>query len=174
MKLHLVDIEPKVAEALEMAFKGLDVDVQCGDILKVSKNTIVSPANSYGFMDGGIDRLYTEHFGLQPQTELQEAIKRREEGYLPVGASILVRTGDSRVPFMIAAPTMITPGAIPPSNCFYAMTAVLQAADRNKNHVTDVYCPGLGTFTGRLEPNIAAEEMASAFKKWSMIKDNNS
>ena len=169
MKLHLIDINPELVEAWKVCFHGEDVDIQCCDILSVAENAIVSPANGYGFMDGGIDRLYTDHFGLRPQTELQEAILKREEGYLPVGASILVSTGDVKVPYLIAAPTMITPGAVPASNCFYAMSAVLQAAERNKKHITDVYCPGLGTSTGNVDAKEAANEMAKAYKKWKCI-----
>ena len=108
MQLWLVDINHDVVAAWRGAFK-LHPEVQIveGDILTLAENTIVSPANSYGFMDGGIDRAYTDYFGLRAQTELQDSIARREEGYLPVGASLLVRTGNERVPFMICAPTMM-------------------------------------------------------------------
>ena len=171
MNLNLVDINNELVDAWSREFSEFEsVSVLQSDILKVAKNTIVSPANSYGFMDGGIDRMYTEYFGLLPQTMLQERIKHREEGYLPVGASILVHTGHQEIPYMIAAPTMITPSAIPPSNCFYAMAAVLQAAERNSKVVTDVYCPGLGTLTGRLDVDIAAKEMAHAYSKWLSIQ----
>lgn len=174
MNLHLVDINPELVKAWEKEFFQYDdVEILNTDILKVAKNTIVSPANSYGFMDGGIDRLYTEFFGLRPQTELQDLIKHREEGYLPVGASIMVSTGNSKIPFMIAAPTMITPGVIPSSNCFHAMIAVLVAAERNSRVVTDVYCPGLGTLTGRVDVDIAAKEMANAYGKWQAKKTYN-
>ena len=58
-RLHLVDINPAVADALRVAFaRWTSVDVQCRDILDVAFDTLVSPANSYGFMDGGIDLHY--------------------------------------------------------------------------------------------------------------------
>lgn len=170
MNLYLVDINYDLVEAWEKEFSDVEgVTILHEDILNVAENTIVSPANSYGFMDGGIDRLYTDFFGLQPQTRLQEAIKYRKEGYLPIGASILVTTGHDKIPYMIAAPTMLTPGIIPASNCFFAMSAVLQAAARNSNIITDVYCPGLGTLTGRVDVSIAAQEMANAYKKWKSL-----
>lgn len=167
VELFLIDINHELVREWEKCFCTFEnVNIVCGDILQFAENTIVSPANSYGFMDGGIDRLYTEYFGLQPQTEVQRAIERRDEGYLPVGASVLVETGHHTIPYMISAPTMLTPGAIPPSNCFFAMSAVLMSAERNSSIVKKVYCPGLGTMTGRLSPDIAAREMANAYRKW--------
>lgn len=171
MNLHLVDINPELVSAWQLAFRDYpEVEIVCDDILKVAADTIVSPANSYGFMDGGIDRLYTEFFGLQPQTEIQNHISNRKDELLPVGEAVLVRTGHQKIPYMICAPTMQSPGAIPPSNCFYAMSAILNAFDRNREYVSDVYCPGLGTSTGRLEPGIAADEMIHAYRKWKSRK----
>jgi hypothetical protein len=43
------------------------VSVVEGSILEVGCDAVVSPANSYGFMDGGIDALYLEHFGADVQ-----------------------------------------------------------------------------------------------------------
>ena len=84
-QLRFVDINPAVVDSLRTAFAAFpEVEVSLGDILDVARVSIVSPANSQGFMDGGIDRVYTEFFGLGPQTELQSAIARREDGLLPV------------------------------------------------------------------------------------------
>ena len=97
---------------------------------------------------------------------MQNHIARREEGLLPIGVAALVRTGHERIPYMIAAPTMLGPEAIPASNAFYAMAAVLNCATRNTHIVTDVYCPGLGTMIGKLSPVDASTEMAHAYSKW--------
>ncbi len=167
MKLFLVDVDPLLVEAWAAAFAGIsEVHVLEADILKVAGNTIVSPANSYGFMDGGIDRQYTDFFGLRPQTEIQECIAQRPEGFLPVGAAVLVRTGHQRIPYMISAPTMFLPEPVRSSNCFFAMSAILKTAYANRDVVEKVYCPGLATGTGRVAPEIAAKEMAAAYQKW--------
>jgi len=172
MKLTLVDLQSEIVDAWGLHFDGLaDVSVMQGDILEVAENTIVSPANSFGYMDGGIDRIYIRHFGDRLQLELHEAIQRRPEGHLPIGASILVETGDTRVPFMIAAPTMYMPEPIPAQNCFYAMTAVLMAADKHSDVVSQVYCPGLGTGVGQVSAIGSAREMADAYRKWSIRKE---
>ena len=36
-----------------------------GDILEGQFDAVVSPANSFGFMDGGIDLAYRRYFGLE-------------------------------------------------------------------------------------------------------------
>jgi len=143
-----------------------EVTVTRGNILEAARDTIVSPANSLGFMDGGVDRLYTEFFGLKPQTELQSRISRRPDGHLPVGESMVVPTGNTRIPYMICAPTMFSPGPIPRSNVFYAMSAVLNAATRNRSMIHDIYCPGFGTGVGAVSAVDAATEMEHAYRKW--------
>ncbi|MCP4351783.1 MAG: AraC family transcriptional regulator [Desulfobacterales bacterium] len=167
MELWLVDIDASLIKAWKSEFAGFeDVFIIEGDILQFAENTIVSPSNSYGFMDGGIDRLYTEFFGLKPQEEIQKQIQHRTEGYLPVGTALLVKTGNKKIPFMIAAPTMLSPGPVNSVNSFFAMSALLQIAHKNRNIVKKVFCPGLGTGIGRVLPNTAAWEMANAYRKW--------
>jgi O-acetyl-ADP-ribose deacetylase (regulator of RNase III) len=117
-------------------------------------------------MDGWIDRLYTEFFGLRPQTEVQDNIANHPEGHLPIGTAVLVETGHSKIPYMIAAPTMETPGPVRSVNSFFAMSAALSTAYRNRKVVKKVYCPGLATGIGRVPPDAAAVEMANAYKKW--------
>jgi hypothetical protein len=58
--LYFVDTAGDLVDELRRVFAGVD-EVVCldGDILAVARNTIVSPANSYGFMDGGIDAAYS-------------------------------------------------------------------------------------------------------------------
>jgi O-acetyl-ADP-ribose deacetylase (regulator of RNase III) len=167
MRLRFVDIDGDVIAALRTAFDGTgDVDCRDGDILAVARNTLVSPANSYGFMDGGIDAAYSAFFGPQVQNAVQEAINQRSEGYLPVGAGLVVRTGHERIRFLIVAPTMVTPEEVPALNCYRAMRAVLRAASQDAEVGAEVYCPGLATGTGRVPPTEAAREMFRAYDDW--------
>ena len=137
-----------------------EVSVVCGNILSLAHNAIVSPANSYGYMDGGIDELYVQYFGLQIQDRVQDAISRRQEGYLPVGASLVVKTGHPKIPYLVVSPTMIIPEPVPPSNCFFAMAATLSTASRIAA-ITHLFCPGLATGMGK-SPLILPQ------KKWQM------
>jgi O-acetyl-ADP-ribose deacetylase (regulator of RNase III) len=166
-ELYLVDIEPDIADALGAAFEDCpEVRVACGDILSLAENTVVSPANGFGFMDGGVDLRYRDALGDQAETEVRRAVSTRPEGYLPVGVAVLVRTGHARIPNLVAAPTMIGPGVVEPANSFFAMAAMLKEAAKRPDRVTKVFCPGLATGTGRVAPPIAAREMAAAYRKW--------
>jgi O-acetyl-ADP-ribose deacetylase (regulator of RNase III) len=167
IELWLVDMNHELVRAWQKAFGDFDeVHIECENILDIAENTIVSPANSYGYMDGGIDLAYTDYFGLKPQEEIQKKISLRPEGYLPVGSAVLVVTGDNKIPYLISAPTMLSPGPVDSSNAFFAMSAILQVAHKNNHIVQKVFCPGLATGIGRVPYVQAAGEMAHAYGKW--------
>ena len=167
MRVHFVDTDSEVIRGLRRAFAGID-DVVCqeGDILAVARNVIVSPANSYGFMDGGIDAAYSRFFGPQVQAAVQDAINHRPEGYLPVGSALAVRTGHSQIPFLIVAPTMHTPEEVPSTNCYRAMRAVLRLLATEPTLGSEVFSPGLGTGIGRVPPAEAAQHILEAYIDW--------
>jgi O-acetyl-ADP-ribose deacetylase (regulator of RNase III) len=172
MRLHLVDVDESVAVALRDAFRAIpEVEVLHGDLLAIARNTVVSPANAYGFMDGGIDAAFRGFFGSKVEGRIREAIGRRPDGYLPVGASLVVRTGDTRIPYIIVAPTMLAPEAIETQNCYRAMRAVLRLVAAHEEIGRAVYCPGLGTGVGRVVPEEAARAMAEAYKDWKQSVD---
>jgi len=171
MQLHLVDSDVQIAAALRSAFAPFpEVSVAHADLLAVAKNCLVSPANSLGFMDGGIDLAYLNFFGSQIQRLVQDAIAHRPEGHLPVGASLAVRTGNARIPFLIVAPTMFLPEPVCPSHTYRAMRAVLRVAGANPEIARAVYSPGLGTGVGRVSPVDAATAMAEAYGDWKAGK----
>jgi O-acetyl-ADP-ribose deacetylase (regulator of RNase III) len=167
MNLHFVDTNQDLIEALRRAFREVPhVTCASGDILEIARHTIVSPANSYGFMDGGIDAAYSAFFGEALQSSVQAAINRRPEGYLPVGASLVVRTGHSRIPYLIVAPTMHIPEEVPSRNCYRAMRAILRLVEDEPCLAEDIFCPGLATGTGRVPVDAAAEAMFQAYADW--------
>lgn len=52
MGLHLVDQNPAVVTAWQTSFANVEgVFIYHGDILSIAEDTIVSPTNSYGYMD---------------------------------------------------------------------------------------------------------------------------
>src|SRR5215213_8123562 len=110
MKIILSAVEPELADAWERFCGEFDfVEVHRGSILDLSCDAVVSPANSFGFMDGGIDMLYSQRFGWQVQERLQHLIANRHHGELLVGAAEIVETDNPRIPWLIAAPTMRVP-----------------------------------------------------------------
>lgn len=167
MRLHLVDASSAVVLALQEAFAAhQDVTVQHGDILTVAHGALVSPANSNGFMDGGIDQQYAAFFELVVQKRVLEAVRSRPEGHLPVGASVVVPTDHAKIPYLIVAPTMFAPGAVEAANAYRALRAVLRLHGSHPALDGDVFCPGLATLTGRVSPQDAASEMAEAYDDW--------
>ena len=71
MEIILAAVEPQLANALEAHCGHFEnVSIHRGSIVDLNVDAIVSPANSFGFMDGGIDMLYSQHFGWQVQDRL--------------------------------------------------------------------------------------------------------
>ncbi|KNY26391.1 macro domain-containing protein [Pseudobacteroides cellulosolvens] len=166
MKICFVDINSLVVNELKKLFENEKIfEFYEGNILSIARGAIVSPANSYGYMDGGIDEDYTDFFGISLQNAVMNRLDRIG-GFLPVGSAFTIETDNQRIKYLIFAPTMELPGAVPAHNCYFAMKAILREIDKNNGRYEEVYCPGLCTCTGRVEPNIAAEEMYKAYKDW--------
>src|SRR3954469_11514552 len=99
--------------AWEQHFAGIAAVVPAtGDIFGVAVDGVVSPANCFGFMDGGIDRAYSERFGWHVQDRLREVIARAWDGELPIGLALVVETGAADIRFVVAAPTMRAPVSV--------------------------------------------------------------
>ena len=138
-----------------------------GDICEdVECDAIVSPANSFGFMDGGLDYALSERFGWDLQEDVQRRIAGRPIHELLVGESILVPTRDARVPWLVVAPTMRVPMRLRQSvNAYLAMKAIVSTVLRHTEspRIETVAIPGLGTGVGALPAEVAATQMRRAF-----------
>ena len=167
MNLHLIDDNADVANALTVAFKShKEVNVATGDLLGLAKNCVVSPANSQGFMDGGIDRAFVSFFGAEIELKVREAVGRVSGGRILVGSSIVVSTGHPVIPYLLVAPTMEHPEPVDALNAYRAMRAVLRIASAHAEIGRAVFCPGLCTGVGGVSPCAAAAEMLRAYDDW--------
>ena len=167
LSLHLVDIDAAVADALRDAFSAHpEVSVQHGDLLQLAHGAALSPANSMGFMDGGIDRLYSSFFGAAFAGRVRDAVLSQPEGHLPIGAAIAVPTGHERVQHVVLAPTMISPEHVPAENAYRALRAALRLMMRSPELGSMLYSPDLTTLVGGVAPADAAREMALAYTDW--------
>jgi O-acetyl-ADP-ribose deacetylase (regulator of RNase III) len=149
------------------------VQVLQSDICHVKADAVVSPANSFGFMDGGLDRALSERFGWVVQESLQRAIAERPMRELLVGEAIILPTGDMEVPWLISAPTMRVPMRLRQSvNAFLAMKAIFHTAISHKGQppIHSVAIPGLGTGVGGLKAETAALQMWTAYRE-VILKD---
>src|SRR3954453_19815559 len=108
MKLILVDINPALCLAWESAFKDLHaVESHQGYFEGIPAfDCVVSPANSFGLMDGGIDAAITRFFGAELMYAVQKRIIEDYLGEQPVGTSMIVRTPSEKHPFFANTPTI--------------------------------------------------------------------
>lgn len=178
MKIILAAVEAPLAAAWRRFCGDLaGVEIRHGSILEAGCDAIVSPANSFGFMDGGIDMLYSRFFGWHVQGRLQQRIRDAHDGELLVGRAEIVATDHERIPYLIAAPTMRVPMILRDSvNPYLACRAALLLArdggfadgphaGRPISAVIETIAfPGLGTGVGRVSPEICARQMRAAIE----------
>ncbi|MFK7905037.1 MAG: Appr-1-p processing protein, partial [Chitinophagales bacterium] len=85
MNYLLIDKKPEMIAAWRSFFEAEEnVKILHGDLTETLVDAIVSPANSFGFMDGGVDYAISERLGWDFQLVLQQKIKELPEGELMV------------------------------------------------------------------------------------------
>jgi O-acetyl-ADP-ribose deacetylase (regulator of RNase III) len=170
IRISLGDINPDIANALANAFAGLDqVEVLEGNLLDLSCDAIVSPANSFGDMGGGIDKAIDDFHSGAAQRAVTTAITEQWFGELPVGAALIVKLSSRRLPFVVAAPTMRIPGNVGETiNAYLSMRAALIAILRHNAtggpSIRSLAVPGLCTGVGGMPYEKASEQMRTAYE----------
>lgn len=142
------------------------VTLHHGSIFDNPVDALVSPANSFGFMDGGIDYTYSMRFGWELEAALQDKIQREFNGELLVGQATMIATpGDPQFPLLIAAPTMRVPMRLPDTtiNPYLAARAALRCA--KEEGIRSIAFPGLGTGVGDVDPRLCAKQVAEAIEE---------
>ena len=166
MNLILCDYNPILCTEWEKNFKNEPkVQIVCGNFKSVPKyDCIVSPANSFGIMDGGFDSALINYFGHGLMKRVQDKIRAEYAGEQPVGTCLIVKTGNKEHPYLAHTPTMRIPRIIREYDTVYnAMRAMLLAV-RKHSDIKTVLCTGLGTVTGKVPPDIVAKQMYMAYK----------
>jgi len=186
MKIFLRDKKQSLVDAWKGIFKGFDnFDISCGDIFAegahLDVEAIISPANSFGFMDGGIDFLYSSYFGWGIGDLIRSEIWQQHDGELLVGQALMV---DMRltspkhpdqikrvnsIPYLISAPTMRVPMNVSQTvNAYLAFVAALRVA--KKHSIKSLLCPGLGTAIGQMASDVCAVQMYEAYLRYDKPK----
>jgi len=179
MKVYLRDRNTGLADCWRKVFAAeSDVHVSVGDIFAdgehMEVDAIVSPANSFGFMDGGIDYVYSEFFGWNMQMELQSKLWTEHNGELLVGQAVVVdirnTNPDTPIPYLISAPTMRVPQTVGGTvNAYLAFVAALREAEKHPE-INSILCPGLGTAVGQMPYAHCAIQMHAAWKRYNNPK----
>ena len=173
LKLILVDPNMELCKAFKKHFKGLpNVQIVNGLFQRLSEfDCMVSAANSFGLMDGGVDLAIVGYFGVELMDRVQQKILTEYLGEQPVGTSFIVETGNPKHPFLAHTPTMRVPMRITRTdNVYNAMWAMLLAVHHHnkgsERKIKTIACPGLGTATGQVNENEAARQMALAYRNY--------
>jgi O-acetyl-ADP-ribose deacetylase (regulator of RNase III) len=170
LKLILVAPNPSLWAAFQEHFSNLpNVEIVNNYFEWLPEfDCMVSPANSFGLMDGGIDAAIIRFFGQSLMDRVQQRILEEYLGEQPVGTSFIVETGHPKHPFLAHTPTMRVPMIVAGTDIPYvAMWAMLLAVRRHnqqaKQQIHTIACPGLGTGIGRVPYPEAARMMALAY-----------
>lgn len=141
------------------------VAVVHGSIFDVEADAIVSPANSFGHMDGGLDLAIREYFGQDIERRLQARLAEHFHGELPVGLATVVETGHLRHTHLVCAPTMRCPGDVADSiNAYLAMKAALDAVRVHPSSLS-LAVPAFCSLTGGMKPATVARQMRVGYER---------
>lgn len=170
MLIQLVDRSEDICDAWTTEFMDCeDVVIYCDDFFAPETDCVVSPANSFGFMEGGLDGVITRRLGMQVQENVQKAILGRPMKELLVGETIVVHTDNKEVPYCISAPTMRVPMDLRnTANVYLAAKAIfncLKVMIEADLPISKVTISGLGTGVGQVEPEICANQMRMAYNE---------
>ncbi|GAB3489597.1 O-acetyl-ADP-ribose deacetylase (regulator of RNase III) [Amycolatopsis cihanbeyliensis] len=171
----LCAVDEALAEAWRAVVDSMEgrVRVHRGSVLDVAAHAVVSPANSYGWMRGGVDAAYAQAF---PEVEqnVRSAVLAYHGGELPIGEALVVPTGLRAPAWLISAPTMREPGEQLPGDTvhpYLAARAVFQVWRDGRleegldvRRAVDVIAmPGLGTGVGGVPPDTCARQVSAAW-----------
>ena len=170
-KLYLIDSKPELCNKWRQVFSSYpEVEVFTGDYFQQSADAIVSPANSFGIMDGGLDLAIRNELGFQVETDIQEVILNKYHGEMPIGSAEIINTNHNKWSYLIAAPTMRIPENVAFTlNAYIAFRAILIAINsfnesKPKRPIKSLVCSGLGTGIGSMESVKCSAQMRAAYK----------
>ena len=164
-EIYLLDRNSSMVAAWQEAFEdAANVIATRGDFARFMDehpevDCVVSPANSFGIMDGGYDRAITNYFGHGLMEAVQRKIVDEWLGEQPVGTSIsveyngmtLIHTPVMRVPSVVVDPMLV----------YHCMrTALIEAM---RCGVETKVIPAWGTGCGMLPFDTVADLMAAAY-----------
>lgn len=177
-KFYLLDRNPAMVEAWKkLSFKEVPgkvgVEIVESDFIKFMEDTkgamdfIVSPANSFGVMTGGLDGAITKYFGLQMQTRVFWYMDKKYGGYLPVGGIMAVPCYPGNDPTqLLVVPTMREPEPIVDPRVIYdCARSVFQFMNKyNYDTGYNILVPAFGAATGEVPYDLVARMMWLAYE----------
>ena len=169
-RITLCDQNIEIAAILANTFKEADdVEVIQGNLFHLWADALVSPANSFGDMSGGLDKAIDNFYGKKAQSMVQNSIREKYLGELPVGAAVTLQMPNKQFPNLMVAPTMRIPGKVANSlNAYLAMRAILveliQINKKQAGAIKSIVIPSLCTGVGRMPYQESANQIFTAYK----------
>ena len=189
-KLIVSAIDTDLHQEFLKAFDGFpEVEVVFQRFEDTDFDCVVSAANSFGLMDGGVDQCITDYFGVQMMHHVQSRIIGQFAGEQPIGTSIIVpgltdemvgtEKRFDRVKYVAHTPTMRVPRDVCGTDNAYATMKASLLAVKAHNHTVDTFpkelqlfpkmyrinsvvTTGLATLAGRMPFDKVAKQMALA------------
>lgn len=154
MKIFFADRNPELVAHAKVLTDWTIVD----SLFETPCTAIVSPANSYGFMDGGVDHYISQHCGPGVQERLQRTIKNLSRGELLVGQALAIKTDYGNFEYVISAPTMRVPMRILDNHSIFLAAKAATLCAKLFNFESIIF-PGMGTGVGGVPPQMAIRLM---------------
>lgn len=171
MKLIFVSLNQKWIDSIKPFFP--ESEAICGDVQTVPREhtTFVSPANCLGFMDGGIDLVYSRKMFRGCEGAVYQMIRTvgfetlLGRPYLPIGSALGISVGETTK--LICAPTMFLPHDVSETrNAYHSCLAALLCWKKMGSSNTVVFtshCCGYG----KMNEETSAKQMRDAYDDFS-------
>lgn len=146
--------------------KNIPFTTSCINLKDIKANYYISPANGFGQLDGGIDKIYRNIYpGLQNEVNNKLSPYKHLKPHIGVGSAIIVDI-PNRKNKLILAPTMDHPSKLDgPWNCFWSSLAIFYLVSRLNNTEDNVIAiPGLCTGTGHIDAKEMMDMCVLAYK----------
>jgi O-acetyl-ADP-ribose deacetylase (regulator of RNase III) len=172
--LHFISLNHEwVDEMKKLTFDNSNISCSVQNIrdLDPTNKIFVSPANSLGFMDGGIDYVLSRNMfpGIEPRVKEKIAslgfLTAGGRPYLAIGSATYLPI-DHKESGLIVAPTMFLPEDVRKTqnayHSFYATLSLWEHLGQNKDLVVTSHCCGVGCMSAY----DSAEQMFKAYTVW--------
>jgi O-acetyl-ADP-ribose deacetylase (regulator of RNase III) len=128
----------------------------------------ISPANGYGYMQGGIDYYLNHHVLIDVEKKVREKIEGYYPDSVPIGTSLMVKYNESN--YLICSPTMKFPSNIEGTDNVYRAFYSALGVVAKYPEIEYLVVPGMGTSCGGLSPEEAVQQMWQAYQDYQAGK----
>lgn len=175
--IHFIDINNNFITEIQKFFINIpNIKFSNCSVENIPTNNtaFISPSNSFLFMDGGIDKIYSQIMFPNVEKELKKKLSniglktKLGRYYLRVGSALIQDCSTNNLnTCLISAPTMFLPHDVSNTkNAYYAFMASLIVFNKYKISHPDfntLVCPALCTGYGKMNYYCSAKQIYEAY-----------